>query len=361
MRILFVISSLRVGGEQQAATIITNQFIKLGHDVAILSLLPKAPKSFAFNGNIQVKFTDSDKSSNRHLKRMRSILDTSREYKPDVILAFAAIPSIYCSVLKRRLRVPVVITERNDPAAYSKLIKCIRRLVYPLSDYAVFQTNDASDCFQFIPDSKKIVISNPVDSDWMTPEAIASRRKAIVNISRFVDSKRQGDLVEAFVSIAPLIPDFRLEFYGDGPTKERVIEIAKNTECSNRILFFEALPNVWDRIKNASVFVLCSDHEGMPNSLIEALFLGVPSVATDCRIGGPKELIDNGINGILVPVGDKGSLADAILRIARDEQFAKELSMGSMRKMQGFAPRTIAEKWLRVFSQLCKEHHEAVD
>lgn len=354
MKILLIITSLGVGGEQKAARILTNEFIKKGHKVFILSLLPKSEKTFLFNSEINISYIKHNNTRLRHFNRICGILDASNRIKPDVILAFAAIPSIYCSALRKKLGIPVVITERNDPKAYPIVFKAIRRMVFPQSDFAVFQTNEASKCYPFISNSKKAVIPNAVDTENLVQDNILCRRKVIVNISRFVNSKRQEDLIKAFASISTLLPNYTLELYGDGPTKQQIIKYAMSVNCPDKICFFDSDPNVWNKIKDASIFVLCSEHEGIPNSLIEALYFGVPSISTNCRIGGPKDLINDRENGILVPVRDVNSLAKAILEIANDQSLADKFSANSKKKMLDYTPEIIADKWLRIFQSVAQ-------
>lgn len=94
------------------------------------------------------------------------------------------------------------------------------------------------------------------------------------------------------------------------------------------------------------MFVLSSDYEGISNSMIEALAMGIPVISTDCPAGGSRMYIKNNENGILVPVGDKKALAEAMMKLAGNPEFAKQLSVNALKVKEQYALEKIADRFL---------------
>jgi glycosyltransferase involved in cell wall biosynthesis len=94
------------------------------------------------------------------------------------------------------------------------------------------------------------------------------------------------------------------------------------------------------------MFVLSSDYEGMPNVLLEAMCMGMPSISTDCPSGGPRELIEDGVNGLLVPVGDVEALAEAMEKMA-DPDFAAQMAEAAYRIREELTSTDVFVSWYR--------------
>lgn len=112
--------------------------------------------------------------------------------------------------------------------------------------------------------------------------------------------------------------DAKLILIGDGVDKELIEKEVENLGISRYVFMPGFKDNPYKYIRNSSVFVLSSKNEGFPTVLIEALACGVPVVSTDC-ISGPREILDNGKYGKLVPVGDAEKMAKAIIETLEDE------------------------------------------
>ena len=156
--------------------------------------------------------------------------------------------------------------------------------------------------------------------------------------------KRQDLLIEAFKKIAADYPDFILEFIGDGPDMEKLK--AMSSDMNDRILFPGVSENVQKDIRKASMLVLSSDFEGIPNALMEAMSLGVPCISTDCRPGGAAEILINGENGLLVPAGDSGKLAEAMRKYLDDPEFAEQMGRNAINIADTFSQEKILDQWI---------------
>jgi glycosyltransferase involved in cell wall biosynthesis len=198
-------------------------------------------------------------------------------------------------------------------------------------------------------------IPNGIDlSQWPFRSSSPDGRPPVILCSaRFVDRKRQDDLIQAVAILAERSMDSRLELLGDGPNLERARQLATDLGLGGKVDFPGALPpeQVRARLERAAVFCLPSLWEGQPAAAIEAMAVGVPMVITDTP--GTRELIDDGQNGLLVPARDPAALADAIERIFADPGLAQSMaSQARSRVEERHSLEAMAERKRELFERL---------
>ena len=254
----------------------------------------------------------------------RNSLRAIRTHRPDVVVGFWIQSTFYVSSYCKRHGIKLFYAERNDPRKqYGKLLQTMREILVSRCDGVVFQTNEAMSYFSDDVQEKSVVIHNPV---YSRAKAICSSPDGrIVSVGRLTAQKNHKLLIEAFSRIAPAFPSCKLEIYGEGPLKNELVAFVRSLNLDGKVSFPGTFKDVLDRIWSASLFVLSSDYEGMPNTLLEAMSLGLPCISTDCPCGGPKEIIDNEVNGILVPVGEVSYLSEAILRVLSDSTLSTSM------------------------------------
>ena len=343
MNILLVIASMGIGGEQRAASTITDYFVKSGNQVQLLTFDTSNEKKIQFNDNI--KITIADKSKN-NIYRLWSIRREIKRFKPDVIIGFAVIPSILCSLAALGLGMPVIVCERNDPDVYPALWKKVRRVAYHFATGAVFQTKDASACFNASYFKSRIVIPNPIRSDIKEfRKPFNERKKTIVNTSRLTKAKNQELIIKAFSRVCNINNEYSLELYGDGECKIALQKLITDNELENKVTINNATSNIFEIISQDAIFVLASSHEGFPNSLAEAMALGLAVISADCRIGGPRDMIIDNVNGRLIPLNDEGALVEAIIDLIENQKKRELLSNNAMSLADSLSVEAIGKKW----------------
>ena len=171
------------------------------------------------------------------------------------------------------------------------------------------------------------------------------REKIIVTTGRLNKHKNHSLLICAFKRIVAFFPDYRIIIYGEGPERLNDEILIRKLGLQEYVLLPGTTNNVPEKIYKASLYVLTSDFEGMPNSLMEAMALGLPCISTDCPCGGPRELIVSGKNGMLVPVGDEDALANAMKKLLNDERYAIELGKNAMKIREELSMDIICRKW----------------
>jgi glycosyltransferase involved in cell wall biosynthesis len=218
------------------------------------------------------------------------------------------------------------------------------------ADGVVFQTLEAKAWYSnSVGDASTVVIPNAVNEDFIRPRYQGERRKEIVAAGRLTDQKNFAMLLNAFSLITKKYPDYELIIYGEGPNRQTLSEQARELGISNKVYFPGYSLELGKKIEAASMFVLSSDYEGMPNVLMEAMALGLPCVSTDCPCGGPRLLIQDGINGILVPVGNAEAMAEAMDKVLSNERFSVQLGQNASKIVERLCPNKIYHEWEQFF------------
>ena len=185
------------------------------------------------------------------------------------------------------------------------------------------------------------------------------QEKVVVQSSRLVDFKNQAMLLRAFARVHQSHPDWSLRIYGpdakDG-TREKLEQIIRDNGAQEWMQLMGGTDRLEELIPRASIYTLPSDYEGMPNALMEAMAMGMPCISTDCPAGAPRILIRDGINGLLVPVGDEEAMAAAITRLIEDPALRKRLG-GEARKIRKIAGTdTIYEQWKEYLLEVLEKY-----
>ena len=175
-----------------------------------------------------------------------------------------------------------------------------------------------------------------------------------MSVGRLNKQKNYPLLLRSFKDLHSEYAEYKLVIYGDGPERQSLEALIKDLGLSEVVLLPGAINNVPEVIYNASLFVLPSDFEGMPNALMEAMALGLPCISTDCPCGGARELIENDKNGLLVPVGDEKSIVSAIRFMLNNPEKAKQMGMNAMKIRSTHSLDVISKLWYDYFCLITK-------
>ncbi len=154
------------------------------------------------------------------------------------------------------------------------------------------------------------------------------------------------------------IPDRKLILYGDGEEQADLERLADELGIGSQLVFAGNVNDFTTQADDASIFVLNTLSEGMPNALIEAMITGYACICTDCPIGAPRWLSDGGRRVKLVPVGDDKSLGEALLEIATNEGKAKLLAENALEINDILSPERIGGLWLKLIKEVIHEDLE---
>lgn len=356
MKAVFIIKQLSLTGAPKMLTFVANAMAKEGHDVTMVLyagteiMQPLHKNIKVWNQNIQCT------GVTKHFKMISRLKKVIAEIAPDVIVSFLCFPNLYATIIGRMLRIPVIISERGNPYTLKGLKNHIMYSLFNLANGAVFQTEGARAFFNKRLQKRSCVIPNPVVRKNNIKFDISTDNHEIIFVARFENvQKRQDLMVVAFEKVLAIYPDAILKFYGTGEDLKMIQSLVKNKGLENNVCFLGYSDNPEEEMVKSEVFVLTSDYEGIPNTLIEAMSVGMPVVSTDCDPGGAKMLIEDGVNGILVPKNDAQCVADAIIRIFKDKELREKLSYEAYKITDKYPEEKIARQWLEYIKNMAKK------
>ncbi len=336
------------GGANRVMAVLCNHFIKDAEIVLVNDIVPDKSKSeYVIEKKVKREFLDANidhKNTNFHrIKELRRII---REEKPDAIISFMCPPNVRMLLATIGIRVKKIVSVRNDPyKEYGTGVKkALFSLLFCLADGCVFQTEEASKYFPKLVRNKSKVIFNPVDEQFYKT-TWKGEKKEIVFVGRLTEQKRPILAIEAFSKLAKDFPEYKLSLYGDGELKDILINTCEQLSLNDRITFWGQSKNIENILTDAALFLLTSDYEGMPNALMEAMAVGIPVIATDCPCGGPRSLIQNSDEGILIPCGNSDELSNAIRKLLCDKEKCKKMSESEKERAKSFIATNVIKDW----------------
>lgn len=349
MRIMFVVATLRYGGAERVVSILSKELIASGNEVGIYLTSPFTESAYSLDSNVNIFASQRVRKKLGLLKHIRR---TVKKYNPDVVVPFMVYQYIYTALALLGTKYPVVVCERNDPNAFrdSGFFRLLARdLSFLVSKGAVFQSYGARNCFCKSIQNKSVVILNPLDINTMPIPFEGERENRIVTVGRLTKQKNHTLLIRAFSNVSLEFPNIILEIYGDGPDLEELQSLTRDLGISERVLFKGNVSDVFEKIKSAKLFAFSSDYEGLPNALVEALSMGMPCISTDCSPGGARSLINDGENGVLVPVKDVSAFSNALKLLLSDKDYASKIGSNALKLREKVASSYIASQWLNYF------------
>ncbi len=290
-------------------------------------------------------------------KRQEKLRNIWRELKPDLILSFIGKNNIMALSTATREDIKVVVSVRADPnMEYNTLgLKASMLSTFGKASGIIVQSNGAKSWFPNYIQKKCVILPNAIDASFIRKRYVGDREKEIVMVGRLDENKNQALVIKAFSNISKEYPEFRLKIYGDGPDRLKLKRLADTLGLGNKIEFPGNVMHVAEHIEKASLYILASRQEGMPNSLIEAMALGLPCISTDCPCGGPRELIESGKNGLLVPVDDLDAMTESIRRVLSDQEFAIQIGTAASEIKSQFSKEAANDKWKEYFDKIMEE------
>ena len=352
MKCLFVSAGMLYGGAERVTSILINEWAKNGCETRILVTRTEKISKYPLAQNVEVVscYEDIKKAKVGQLAIIRIIRETCKEWKPDVVISFYNDLCALASIAILGLHIPLIYSERNDPNRTNQrpIDQVYRKIVENRADKIVFQTKGAQACYPPKVQKKSVVILNPLDTSAFPTHDFSNEKKEIVSVGRLEPQKNQKLLIESFSILAEELPDYNLVIYGEGSLRKELEAFVESKGLINRVFLPGAKSGIQNYIKDASLFVLSSDYEGIPNALIEAMAIGLPCVSTDCSPGGARELIENEKNGFITPCGDAVALKMAMSKILTEKKVASQIGKRAQEVRKRTDRQMIADRWLKL-------------
>lgn len=353
-RILLVLPSLERGGGERVLLQLARLFLAAGREVHVAALLGGGPLRAAVPDAVTlhelIDPRDAAKGFALAWKALPKLASLIRALNPNAVLSTMTgtnlLVVLACILLNSHAR--LVLREASSLVNTKSTFKrwAMRGLYRRANGLVAVSAGVAQDLRGLgLPDDRIHVIRNPVDAERLrqlaavgVPQAIQDKVPYIASLGRLTAAKDFPTLLRAY-AISGLRGSHRLIIVGEGEERANLENLVRGLGLTGRVLLTGAMDNPHGVVAGAAMHVLSSRWEGYPNVLLEALALGIPVVSTDCP-HGPREILDDGRYGRLVPVGNAAALASAM-----DAELERPISVGEA-MLVAHDPPVIASRYL---------------
>ncbi|MFH8366213.1 glycosyltransferase [Streptomyces sp. NPDC018031] len=227
-----------------------------------------------------------------------------------------------------------------------------------LDAYTSVSEADAATHRAQLPDVGTLLTAIPNGVPPTAVEPSDGRAKLVVAAGRLIPVKRYDLLVSAWATVTAKHPDWRLRIYGRGPQQPALRRQIDELRLADRITMMGAHSPIETEWAKGSIAAVTSREESFGMTIVEAMHCGVPVVATDCP-HGPGEIITDGKDGLLVPVGDAAGIADGLCRLIEDDELRRGMGAAARVSAQRYGPEQIADRYEALFAQLLQRRTTA--
>lgn len=362
-KIAFVIGSFNPGGAERVISNLSNGLIDK-YEIVIITFvkgtsfypLDERIKHLACYDTIKPNITNSIYTSlklNYNLtRRLHQII---KEESIDIVLAFITEANILAIIASKIYGIPCIISERNNPLEgnISKFWQVLKKLVYPLADHLVLQTQGVKALFERKIKSTKIsILPNPIASELSkSRDNFTKKENLVLTVGRLDKNKNQHILIRAFSSID--VHNWKLLIIGEGDKKQELTELIYLLNLKDKVEIISKIKHIDFYYNKASIFVSTSITEGFPNALLEAMHFGLPCISTDCNFG-PSDLINNGVNGFLIPVDQESSLKERLSQLMNDANLRQKFSNRAKLTTESYQSEKVIVQWEELISSKLK-------
>ena len=347
MKLTFVTSTLHAGGSERVMSLLANTFAQKGYEVEIVCI-NKHLVFYPIDEKVKVWFAADEVTSPSILQKVFWLRNHIKNDRPDVVIAFML--EVYCVTLASLIgvSVPVISSERIDPHFFGRAKGLLRWLLLRRTTHLVVQTVRIKDFYSAKLQSRTTIIPNPV-TDKVFSLTPTLKQKRIIAVGRLAYQKNYPMMFRAFAKVHHDFPDWQLVVYGNGPQKDEIRGVIERLGMEGHIILAGKSDHVVEEMNKSSLFVMSSDYEGMSNALLEAVCVGLPVISTD--VSGARDLITEGVNGYIVPVGNERALTLALSSMLSSPEKMDEMG----RQSKALAPRFREEQIVGQWEELIKK------
>lgn len=357
------LNNLDYGGAQKIQTFLANEAANEFKEVYII-VERSTPIRFEIDKRIKVIFLSEINFKKNNLlkkviKKINTIVQLRKTYKHlklDLVCVFN-FDAAYISVLSKiGLNLKMIGSERRAPMLLSLPRKILSKVFFGRCDYMIFQLKEAQQFYSEKIIKKSEVIPNPNLNKFNDINYEVNHSSNIVTVAaaRFEHEKGIDLAIKSMVKVVKKYKDIKMDIYGKGHLLNYYNELIDSLNLKENIKFKGTTDNVSKVAAKGFVFLLPSRSEGIPNTLLEVMSNGIPSISCDCPPGGPKYLTKNGERAVLVGTEDYEAIAENIISLFENEELRKEISYKSKEVISDLDKDKIFNKWKIAFEKALK-------
>lgn len=356
---LFVVPSLSKGGAEKVVSILSSNLVEKKRKAVVITHF-RTNGDYKIHPNVKI-ICLSNLIEEEYRKKMSIVFLLKLLFRlrknikienPDYILPFLWTTCIRTEIalLFSKYKERVIQTVRNNPDIFpkQKILRRYRNFLIFKSKKTIVQNEDQKKYFNKKIQKKIFVLANPVAKELFEIEKKKHKNYNIIGVGRLEEQKNFELLINSFYEVSKNRNDIYLKIYGEGSKKEKLQNLIDNLNISD-IVSLEGRKNNYEEIYSlADIYVLSSKCEGMPNTLLEAMSVGLACIATDCPTG-PRDIIDNNIDGILIENENKEEMVKALNKVLENKKVFNEISKNCKKKMrEKYLPENICERLINI-------------
>ena len=329
---LFVINGMGSGGAERVTAQLSNHFASYGINITIIKLFNDDNFYSLRNDINQISAVRSKKNLKNYIFWAKSIAAAIKSTGATSIIAvgyrFGILSALASFLSKKKPRLIIKLTGDGRPSSIEKLLL---RIFKNRIDVIAAQKSEQIPIFLNLCKQVELV-PNPFNSYEINRNEGGYNSKRFISIGRFAKQKRFDVLIYGFAKFAKANPNYRLDIYGNqkaDPNETRnIVGLIEKLQLVKQVFLHDPTTSIHEKATGSLAFICTSDSEGLPNAFIESMMLGLPVITTSWS--GASDLVTDGYNGYLIPVGDSTALAKAMLELAAlDKSGWKLLSKNS--------------------------------
>ena len=349
---------IRRGTERTIANL-ANYFID-EYDIIIITNI-NGPIEYELDKRIKVIQIDKKDKRNESLpkkiisktskKRSIKLKEIIEAEKPNLIIATLPEPTIRMLSLKKDFKdIPIIVSIRNHPNSEFKSIigKTIRNMYYKKAKVIVVQD---VNYIKYLPSNLEVkTIPNYISDEFINNKKARQIENRIITVASLEKQKNIPLLIKAFAKLSSTYNDYQLIIIGKGKEKKKILKLIKKKRLEERIILKDTSDNIKEQLLSATLFVLSSNYEGMPNVLLEAMSLGLPIITTNST-EALETFITNNQNGIIVNRKNVKKLAAKMELLLKNKRLRAKLGKEAKNITNYYNKNAILEKWEAVIKK----------
>lgn len=361
IKVLHIIPNLGMGGAENITISIAKYLDKEKFDVEIVSMFSENScvdkyKKIIAESKIPVTFLD--KKPGLDISIVRKLFFLIRDKRPDIVhthlyaCVYVLVPEFFNRV-KGRVHTVHNIAEKEIPALHRKIMKVAYKF-FNVIPIAINQSVQSSIEKSYkLPITKIPVVRNGVDiSKFYSEKKANGANLTLINVGRFSPQKNHELLIQCYKRLLEKYESLKLILVGEGELKRNIEQLVIDNKMQDKVLFTGNVINVEDYLAKADIFLMTSDYEGLPLSVIEAMAAGLPIVST--KAGGVVDLVRDKENGILTEVGNKDEVVDAVSRLISDQETRKSMGKKSRELADKYSVRMMTKQYEKLYLKIGK-------